>query len=64
MPKLKTHRGTAKRVRTTGTGKLVCNRAYGHHKLAGKSGSRKRLINTPAVLTGKIGKNLKRALGA
>lgn len=64
MPKLKTHRGTAKRVRTTGTGKLVRSRAFGHHKLANKSGSRKRLIGTSAILAGKIGKNLKRAIGA
>lgn len=64
MPKLKTHRGTAKRVRVTGGGKLVRNRSFGHHKLAKKSGSRKRLISTPSVLAGKIGKNIKRAIGA
>ncbi|NCU30230.1 50S ribosomal protein L35 [Candidatus Saccharibacteria bacterium] len=64
MPKLKTHRGTIKRVRITGTGKLIRNRAFGHHKLANKSGSRKRRISTPSVITGKIAKNLKRAIGA
>ena len=64
MPKLKTHRGTAKRVRITPTGKVVRRRAFGGHFLAGKSASRKRTINTPAVVGGKVAKNLKRALGA
>ncbi len=63
MPKLKTHRGTAKRIRTTATGKLLRRRAFGGHFLAGKSESRKRVIATPAVIKGKIAKNIKRALG-
>ena len=63
MPKLKTHRGTAKRVRMTATGKLLRRRAYGGHFLAGKSESRKRVIGTPATFKGKINKNIKRALG-
>lgn len=64
MPKLKTHRGTAKRVRITGTGKLMRRRAFGGHFLARKSESRKRVIGTPASIKGKIEKNLKRAIGA
>lgn len=64
MPKLKTHRGTAKRVRTTVTGKLLRRRAFGGHFLAGKSESRKRVIGSSATVKGKIAKNLKRALGA
>ncbi len=63
MPKLKTHRGTAKRIRTSATGKLLRRRAFGGHFLAGKSESRKRVIGTPAGLRGKIAKNIKRALG-
>ncbi len=63
MPKLKTHRGTAKRIRVTGTGKLLRRRAFGGHFLAGKSESRKRVIATSATLSGKIAKNIKRALG-
>lgn len=63
MPKLKTHRGTAKRVRTTGSGKLLRRRAFGGHFLAGKSESRKRVIGTPAIIEGKNAKNVKRALG-
>ncbi len=63
MPKLKTHKGTAKRVKLTATGKVTRRRAFGGHLLAKKSKSRKRVINTTAVVSGSIGKNLKRALG-
>ena len=45
MPKLKTHKGTAKRIKLTSTGKLTRRRAFGSHLLAKKSKSRKRAIN-------------------
>lgn len=63
MPKLKTHKGTAKRVKISGTGKIMRRRAYGGHFLSGKSENRKRVISSPAVVKGAIAKNLKRALG-
>ena len=40
MPKLKTHKGTAKRIKLTSTGKLTRQRAFGGHLLAKKSKSR------------------------
>ena len=63
MPKMKTHKGTAKRVKITGTGKITRRRAFGAHLLAKKSKSRKRAINTTALVTGGVAKNIKRALG-
>ncbi len=63
MPKLKTHKGTAKRIKLTSTGKLTRRRAFGGHMLAKKSKSRKRNINTTAFVTGAMAKNVKRALG-
>lgn len=63
MPKMKTHKGTAKRIKLTSTGKLTRRRAFGNHMLAKKSKSRKRAINTPALITGKMARNVKRALG-
>lgn len=63
MPKLKTHKGTAKRIKVTGTGKLSRGRAYGNHILAKKSKSRKRNMKTTAFVQGKIKKNVKNALG-
>lgn len=63
MPKLKTHKGTAKRIKLTSKGKLLRERAFGTHFLQKKSASRKRVIGTPAGISGSIRKNLKRALG-
>ena len=63
MPKLKTHKGTAKRIKLTSTGKLTRRRAFGNHMLSKKSKSRKRNFNTPATITGGMAKNAKRALG-
>jgi len=63
MPKLKTHKGTAKRIKLTNSGKLVRRRAFGKHLLFKKSKSRKRAINTTAIVTGGMAKNIKRALG-
>lgn len=63
MPKIKTHKATAKRVKLTNSGKVVRERAFGNHMLSKKSKSRKRNINTPAVVKGNVAKNLKRALG-
>ena len=63
MPKLKTHKGTAKRIKVTGSGKLERERAYGNHILAKKSKARKRNIKSSASIDGKIAKNVKKALG-
>lgn len=64
MPKLKTHKGTAKRVRITKNGKVMRERAFGNHILAKKSKARKRNMKTAATISGKIKKNVKTALGA
>ena len=63
MPKLKTHKGTAKRIKVTGSGKLVRERAYKNHILAKKSKAGKRNMKTAATINGKIAKNIKTALG-
>jgi len=63
MPKLKTHKGIAKRIKITGSGKLVRERAFGSHILAKKSKSRKRNIKTSAFVKGTNAKNIKKALG-
>ena len=63
MPKMKTHKGTAKRIKLTSTGKLLRRRAFGNHMLSKKSKSRKRNIKTTAVVKGSMAKNVKRALG-
>ena len=42
MPKMKTHSGTAKRIKKTGTGKIVATHANKGHLLSAKSKSSKR----------------------
>lgn len=60
---MKTHQGTAKRVKRTPTGKLLRRRSFGGHNLSKKSESRKRVIATNAEVHGSTKKNLKQALG-
>lgn len=63
MPKQKTHKGTAKRVKITGSGTLKRKNAFKGHNLAKKSKSRKRAIKRGSTITGSMAKNVKRALG-
>jgi large subunit ribosomal protein L35 len=42
MPKLKTHRGAAKRFNKTGTGKITHAKAFKQHILTSKSAKRRR----------------------
>jgi large subunit ribosomal protein L35 len=50
MPKLKSHRGAAKRFKRTATGKFVRSKAFKQHILTSKTRSRKRALRgTTAV---------------
>ena len=42
MPKQKTHRGLAKRVKKTGSGKLKRSRAFTSHRFHGKTKKQRR----------------------
>ncbi len=50
MPKIKTHRGAAKRFSLTGTGKVKRSKAYASHILTTKTRKRKRNLRKSAVL--------------
>ena len=63
MPKMKTHQGTAKRMKITSTGKVLRRRASGNHILAKKSKRRKRIIGSMAQVTGKQAINVKKVMG-
>ena len=63
MPKLKTHKGTAKRVKITPRGKILRLRANNSHFLEKKSEGRKRVLGKKALIKGAIAKSVKRALG-
>ena len=50
MPKMKTHRGAAKRFRKTGTGKIVRSRRNKQHILTKKSPKRKRRLRKDTLV--------------
>jgi len=51
MPKLKTHRGAAKRFKVTGTGKIKRRKGYKSHLLTGKSSKRTKRLRTAALVS-------------
>lgn len=51
MPKMKTHRGAAKRFRITAKGKIKRSKAFKSHLLTGKSAKRKRNLRRPALVS-------------
>jgi large subunit ribosomal protein L35 len=51
MPKMKTHRATAKRFRISRTGKILHRKATGNHFLTKKTGGRRRRIERMGVVT-------------
>lgn len=63
MPKMKTHRGMAKRVRVTGSGKLMRAKAYKSHILTKKSQKRKRNFRHETEVAPADTKVVKRQLG-
>ena len=50
MPKMKTHRGAAKRFSKTGSGKNKRNHAFPSHILEKKSPKRKRNLRKSAIM--------------
>ncbi len=63
MPKMKTHRGAAKRFRTTGSGKIMRRKAYKSHILEKKSPDRKRRLSAPAQVSPADKRRIKGLLG-
>ena len=49
MPKLKTHKGAAKRFKKTGTGKIKRRHAFARHILTSKSRTRKRRLGQSSI---------------
>ena len=62
MPKLKSHRGAAKRFKRTGTGKILRRHAFARHILTTKSAKRKRKLGGEVVVEGRESKRLLRML--
>ncbi|MEO6726456.1 MAG: 50S ribosomal protein L35 [Blastocatellia bacterium] len=51
MPKLKTHRGAAKRFRMTATGKIKRGHSHARHILTKKTAKRKRMLDIDVLVS-------------
>ncbi|MGV1005570.1 MAG: 50S ribosomal protein L35 [Candidatus Nanopelagicales bacterium] len=63
MPKMKTHSGTKKRVKKTGSGKLMHEQTNKRHRLEVKSSKRSRKLNKDAPVSAADVPAVKRLLG-
>ncbi|MDQ6616132.1 MAG: 50S ribosomal protein L35 [Actinomycetota bacterium] len=63
MPKMKTDRGAAKRIKVTGTGRLRRRRAFRSHLLEKKASSRTRRLGREADVAPGDRRAVKRLLG-
>ena len=61
--KMKPHKGLQKRVKVTGTGKIVRRKANKGHLMSSKSGDRRRRLGRSATLPACDEKRVKRMLG-
>lgn len=64
MPKMKTHKGSAKRFRRTGTGKIMRAKAFKSHILTKKSQKRIRGFRKEAELTPRDAKVVSQRIGS
>ena len=62
MPKMKTRRGAAKRLKVTGTGKIKRGRAYRRHNLTKTNHSRKKQLGKSVLVAESNLKPMKRLL--
>jgi large subunit ribosomal protein L35 len=62
MPKMKTHRGAAKRFKRTGTGKISRMKSGKSHILTKKSKKRKRHLRKETLISGSDLKRVKQML--
>ncbi|HVL93993.1 MAG TPA: 50S ribosomal protein L35 [Acidimicrobiales bacterium] len=63
MPKMKTDRGAAKRIKVTGTGRLRRRKAFRSHILEKKSSVRTRRLAREADVSSADQRQMKRMLG-
>jgi len=62
MPKMKTHRGAAKRIKKTGTGKLKRMRSNKSHILTKKTTKRKRRLRKADLVSDSDAKRIHKIL--
>lgn len=59
MPKMKSHRGLAKRIKVTGTGKLKRGRAYTSHLAPRKTTKQRRQLRKASLISNSDYKRIK-----
>jgi large subunit ribosomal protein L35 len=63
MPKMKTHKGLAKRVKVTANGKIKIHKAGASHLMSVKNAKRRRRIRHPSIVGSKtFTKKMRKAL--
>ena len=62
MPKLKSHRGAAKRFKLTSKGKVKRQHALKNHILTKKTTKRKRHLRKATTVAGKFAANIRRMI--
>ncbi len=63
MPKQKTHKGLAKRVKVTGRGKVKRHKSFRGHLLSSRSAKRRRRLRGTVLLGPADARRAKEALG-
>jgi len=64
MPKMKSHRGSMKRFKTTSKGHLKRNKAYGGHLKRKKSSRKKRALRKSVLLKKGDARRIKKLISA
>lgn len=62
MPKIKTHRGAAKRYRVTGSGRIKRAKSHKQHILTKKSSKRRRSLRQPGYVSESEAKTVKKLI--
>jgi len=62
MPKMKTHRGAAKRFKVTASGKIKRGKAYKSHILTKKTAKRKRNLRKSGLVSSGDEKRIKKII--
>jgi large subunit ribosomal protein L35 len=62
MPKMKTHKGAAKRLKFTGKGKIRRHHAFATHYLESKTTKRKRRLKSSTLVSPADAKRMRRLI--
>jgi large subunit ribosomal protein L35 len=62
MPKLRSHKGLAKRIKVTATGKVKRKHCGSSHLMSGKNAKRRRRIGSSVTITGVVARTIKSQL--